>query len=116
MLLRDHPLMSYKGVLNWPPAWVWLDGPEDKQPEGELEILRTALLSKHNRCFLLIFYEESSYMGCLLFDDEIFCCHLGGGPQNCEAKVHENRMDGDHATEPLFLEPLSAAAPRRHEW
>jgi hypothetical protein len=26
-----------------------------------------------NRCFLLIFYEGSSYMGCLLFDDPAFC-------------------------------------------
>jgi hypothetical protein len=26
-----------------------------------------------NRCFLLIFYEDSSYLGHLLFDDEIFC-------------------------------------------
>ena len=78
MKLRDHPLMSYNGVPNWPPAWIWIDGPEDKQPEGELGILRTVLLSKHwaNRCFLLIFYEESSYMGCLLFDNEVFCCQV----------------------------------------
>jgi hypothetical protein len=75
MLLRDHPLVSYKGVPSWPPRWIWIDGPEDKRPKGEFGILKTVLLSKHwvNRCFLLIFHEESSYMGCLLFDDYVFC-------------------------------------------
>ena len=65
--LRNHPQMSYKGVPSWPPRWIWLD--------GEVGILRTVLLSKDrvNRCFLLMFHEDSSYIGCLLFDDEIFC-------------------------------------------
>jgi hypothetical protein len=67
--------MSHRGVPSWPPTWVWIDGPEDKHPKGETGILRAVLLSKDhvNRCFLLIFHQESSYMGCLLFDDKIFC-------------------------------------------
>src|SRR6266550_8514557 len=75
VLLRNHPQMSYKGVPSWPPRWIWLDGPEDKHPKGEVGVLRAVLLFKDrvNRCFLLIFHEQSSYMGCLLFDDEIFC-------------------------------------------
>jgi len=76
MLLRDHPLMTYKGVRNWPPAWVWIDGPEEKRSKGEIGILRSVLLAKLepvNRCFPLIFHEDSSYLGCLLFDDDIFC-------------------------------------------
>jgi hypothetical protein len=79
MELRVHPLMSFRGVPNWPPTWTWMDGREDQHPKGELGILRTVLLSKTqraNRCFLLIFYEESSYLGCLLFDDEVFCCQI----------------------------------------
>jgi hypothetical protein len=74
MLLRYHPLMSYRGLPNWPPTWTWVDGREDKHPKGEVGILRAVLRSKDriNRCFMLIFHEESSYMGCLLFDDEIF--------------------------------------------
>ena len=35
MLLRDHPLMSYKGIPNWPPAWTWIDGLENKRPRGK---------------------------------------------------------------------------------
>jgi hypothetical protein len=76
MKLRTHPLMSYRGVPNWPPTWVWIDGPEESRPKGEIGILRSVLLSKlqpANRCFLLIFHEDSSYLGCLLFDNEIFC-------------------------------------------
>src|SRR5215510_16053517 len=76
MLLRDHPLMSYRGVVNWPPTWVWLDGPKEEHPKGELGILKSVLLSKldqANRCFLLICYKNSSYLGCLLFDDHAFC-------------------------------------------
>ena len=79
MLLRDHPLMSYRGVVNWPPAWVWLDGPKEEHPKGELGILKSVLLSKMdqaNRCFLLVCYENSSYLGCLLFDDHSFCSQV----------------------------------------
>ena len=87
VLLRDHPLMSYKGVPSWPPVWTWIDGREDKHPKGEVGILKTVLLStiqlRSNRCFLLIFFEESSYMGCLLFDDEIFCSQITKLLQGC---------------------------------
>jgi hypothetical protein len=76
MKLRDHPLISYHKLHNWPPAWTWIDGPEDKHPTGEIGILRTVLLSKTrpaDRCFLLIRYEESCYVGCLLLEDQAFC-------------------------------------------
>jgi hypothetical protein len=76
MLLRDHPLISYRGIPTWPPAWTWIDGGEDKHPRGEVGILRTTLLSRiqpANRCYLLICYEGASYMGCLLFDDYALC-------------------------------------------
>jgi hypothetical protein len=76
MLLRNHPLMSYHGVSNWPPSWLWIDGVENKRPRGEIGILKAVEVSKvppANRCFVCIDYEGSSYMGCLLFDDRTFC-------------------------------------------
>jgi hypothetical protein len=79
MLLRDHPLMEYHGVRNWPPAWTWVDGAEDKSPRGEVGILIWASLSglqPPDRCYLLMNHEASSYMGCLLFDDPAFCRYL----------------------------------------
>jgi len=79
MLLRDHPLISHRGVPSWPPTWTWIDGDENKHPRGEIGILKTTFLSKiqpADRCFLLISYEGSSYMGCLLFDDNVLCDHV----------------------------------------
>jgi hypothetical protein len=73
--------MSYRGILTG-----WIDGPEEKHPKGEIGVLRSVLLSKlepANRCFLLIFYEDSSYLGCLLFDDETFCGQITKLLQGC---------------------------------
>ena len=86
MFLRNHPLISYGGVPSWPPAWTWVDGGEDKHPTGEIGTLRTTLLSKiqpANRCFLLISYEGSSYIGCLIFEDSAFCRHVAEVLRSC---------------------------------
>jgi hypothetical protein len=87
MLLRDHPLMSYRGVPSWPPVWTWVswvnrpdaDVPENKTIKGEVGILIWASLTgiqPPDRCYLLINHEGSSYMGCLLFDDPTFCRYV----------------------------------------
>jgi hypothetical protein len=76
MLLRKHPLMSFRGVASWPPTWLWLDGPKEEHPKGELVISKSVILSKldqANRCFLLISYQDSFYLGCLVFDEHAFC-------------------------------------------
>ena len=75
MLLRYHPLMTYRRLPNWPPVWLCTDG-YDQRPKGEIGILKAVLRSDTqppNRCFLLIYHEGSEYLGCLLFDDEAFC-------------------------------------------
>ena len=75
--LRDHPLMSCRGRPSWPPAWTWIGGKKNKNPQGELGILKQVKLSSVepflNRCFLWMEYEDSMYLGCLLFDDRFFC-------------------------------------------
>jgi hypothetical protein len=76
MLLRDHPLLNHRGIPSWPPTWTWIGGLEDKCPQGEVGILKAVELSHvlpADGCFLIIDYEESLYMGCLLIDDEISC-------------------------------------------
>ncbi len=67
--------MAYRTVRNWPPVWTWLGGGEKRQPVGEVGVLKELSYWPYvrNRCFLVIDFEGSSYMGCLLFDDEIFC-------------------------------------------
>ena len=81
MLLREHPLMSYRGVPSWPPLWTWVDGPENKSPKGEIGFLISIWASltgsqPPDRCYLLMNHQRSSYMGCLLFDDDKFCRYV----------------------------------------
>jgi hypothetical protein len=80
MLLRDHPLMRYRGHRSWPPDWTWLSGVEKKSLSGEIGILRevapSLVLPAADRCFLYIDHEGSSYIGCLLFDDSAFCSQI----------------------------------------
>lgn len=45
MQLRDHPLMIYHGIRNWPPAWTWRSGQDNAKPRGEIGILRDLFLS-----------------------------------------------------------------------
>jgi len=72
MEMRKHPLMSYRGRPNWPPRWVWLGGKRNERPTGEVGILkevsRYSLLSSDGLT-LVIDYNESAYMGLLLFDN-----------------------------------------------
>ena len=81
MLFRDHPLMRYRGVPSWPPpVWIWMGGGlEDKHPKGEIGVFRRleeSYIQPSNRCFLLIDHEESSYMGCLMVNDHVFCTQI----------------------------------------
>ena len=78
MQLRSHPLMSFRRLPNWPPAWTRIRGGLDSHPAGEVGILREIVWSPIqvrplDRFFLVIDYEGTTYMGCLLFDDAAFC-------------------------------------------
>src|SRR5215472_886775 len=78
MLLRDHPLMKYRRLPNWPPVWLCTDG-DDQHPKGQVGTLKAVFrsdLQPRNRCFLLISHEGSEYLGCLLFDDQAFCSEV----------------------------------------
>ena len=86
MLLRDHPLMTYRGLRSWPPAWLWTYRGKNNHVRGEVGILREVVLSKINpadRCFLHIDDEGSSYIGCLLIADQTFCAQIVKLLQDC---------------------------------
>src|SRR5262245_23641092 len=79
MLLRCHPLFSYRGMHSWPPTWTWIAGLDNKHPKGEIGILRRVQESKvqpSNRCFLYMDFDDSSYLGCLLCADHAFCTQI----------------------------------------
>ena len=86
MLLRDDPLMSFHGVINWPPVWAWMEGVENKRPRGEIGILKKVSLTRlkpAKQCYLYIEHEGSLYIGCLLFGDIGFCRHITEILQSC---------------------------------
>jgi len=49
---------------------------ENKKPRGEVGVLREAFLSRiepHARLFLIVEHEGEEYIGCMMFDDAMFC-------------------------------------------
>src|SRR5262245_4997152 len=76
MLLRNHPLMMYKGIRSWPPLWIWRRGNEpSKNPKGEVGTLLNAILSSFPpqfTCFLIMKHRGAEYIGALLLDDRAF--------------------------------------------
>jgi hypothetical protein len=79
MQLRNHPLMTYRGVSNWPPVWTWRGGDENKNVRGEVGLIRDVFLSTvepRTRAFLIIEHEGNEYIGCLMFDDIAFCSQI----------------------------------------
>ena len=79
MKLRNHPLMSCNGLPNWPPAWTWIGGAENKNPKGEVGVLldlRVSTFQEPARCFLTIEHDHAQYVGCLLFNDRSSCYRI----------------------------------------
>jgi hypothetical protein len=78
MELRDHPLMSHRGVRNWPPKWTTTRNDPNDRPRGEIGILTQVL--KHtlfeDKLFLVIQHDHRRYMAALTFDDGAFCAQL----------------------------------------
>jgi hypothetical protein len=97
MMLRNHPLMSYHGIPNWPPVWVWIGGPESKRPRGEVGTLVEVRIQPEplHTCFLIIRHEESEYMGCLLFDDQTFLNQMFDLLKRCRGRTIQTIGDLD---------------------
>jgi hypothetical protein len=80
MALRNHPLLNYRGVPSWPPVWTFTGGVENKQPRrkeiGILTEVTISIVQPADRCFLHIEHKGSSYVGCLLIEDQAFCAQI----------------------------------------
>jgi len=75
MKLRDHPLMNYQGVKNWPPIWTCARNGGIATVKGEVGVLTyvhaNARLS--SRLSLVMDYEAETYVGTLIFASQAFC-------------------------------------------
>ena len=47
MLLREHPLLTYRNSRSWPPLWLYCGGFDDTHPQGEVGILKTVYIYKN---------------------------------------------------------------------
>jgi hypothetical protein len=86
MTLREHPLMTYRNLHSWPPAWTWIGGTDNEHPKGEVGILkelRPSQIEPVDRMFLYMEYEGASYIGCLLIDHHSFCRQISRLLQDC---------------------------------
>ena len=89
MQLRDHPYMSFNGVPNWPPEWIWTAGNENSHPVGEVGVLEDRQRSNINAnvCFVTMRYDGATYVGRLEFDRQEYCDRI------CELLVRHYGQD-----------------------
>jgi hypothetical protein len=79
MQLRDHPLMSYGGVRNWPPVWTKGSKESDQVTvRSEIGILKYVHFNRLpvNKCYLVIEYRDENLVGTLIFSDALFCAQI----------------------------------------
>src|SRR5262245_45428144 len=93
MLLRDHPLIRYKGNLSWPPRWLWRAGNDTTNPTGEIGVLKDVIpsaIEPYDRCFLIMEHRGAEYIGALLLSDTAFCREIFGLlVQKCGKTIRE---------------------------
>jgi hypothetical protein len=72
---REHPLMSYRGLCSWPPAWVVPRTSPIKVLKGEIGILTDVKMHdlSSGRLFLTIEHDSKECIGCLFLDNPAFC-------------------------------------------
>jgi hypothetical protein len=72
MKLKDHPLMKYHNVPNWPPSYLTRD--HSQELLKEFGILRAVTLDarESNRCFLMVEMDGLGYVSWLKFDNLAF--------------------------------------------
>ena len=79
MLLRDHPLFTYRNSRSWPPSWLWCGGFDNTHPRGEVGILKNVFPSRvrpSTGCFLIMEHAGAEYMGELAISDAAFCMEI----------------------------------------
>ncbi len=84
MKLRNHPLMSYRGVSNWPPVWTQARRDSVKTVRSWNSHLCAFQSSDVEQMFFVMEHGGETYVGTLIFENDAFCrqinillqCHL----------------------------------------
>jgi hypothetical protein len=78
MKLRDHPQMDDRPFPNWPPVWTLSRKEQVKTIRGEFGTLVYVYANDlvSNKVYLVIDYQQESYVGCLVFEDRAFCAQI----------------------------------------
>lgn len=84
MLLRDHPLMSYRGVRTWPPRWHARGDGSAPPVAGEAGVLREVTIYQppaqrqtSAQLFLFMEHRGHQYIAAVFFSDAVFCRQVG---------------------------------------
>src|SRR5689334_8540756 len=84
MLLRDHPLMSYRGIATWPPRWHARGDGTAPPVAGEVGVLTEVTIyhpgSQYQRSpqlFLFMEHHGHEYLAAVLLSDTAFCLQIG---------------------------------------
>jgi hypothetical protein len=59
-MLKNNPLMTYRGLSSWPPTWTWVGGVDNQHPKGEvgiLEEIKVSQIEPMDRIFPYMEYE-----------------------------------------------------------
>jgi hypothetical protein len=75
MELREHPLMRYRGIPNWPPIWTQARKTVSRTIRGEVGVLEYVhhVDGDSAKIYLVIKHENQSFVGTLLFSHHGFC-------------------------------------------
>ena len=70
--------MSYRGVPSWPPVWTRSRTHGARIVTGEVGVLTYVYSNRRvvNKCFLVIDYEQETYVGSLVCADRSFCSEI----------------------------------------
>jgi len=77
MLLREHPLLSYRGFSSWPPRWRARGDGSSPHVVGEIGVLTEVVLhtprGRSSELFLFMEHRDHRYLAAMLFNDDAFC-------------------------------------------
>ena len=74
MKLRDHPLLRYNLIHQWPPVWVSLNNEDGRLSGREVGVLTEVResISRSDGIVLIMHHNENRYGSILIFSDLAF--------------------------------------------